>query len=196
MSNCGSSCAASCAASNAAMVGALAAGTAAREAEEAKERRLSQIGKDQVLIQTKMSVDSVGNTIFKRWDNWCYKDGKIFEKRSKESYYVNLFVIVFALTGLVLFVFWLIVIHTLGWLDYLPLDMVSGLIVSAIVGLMAVLFSKPTEEEINKEIDYIRISNLKNKTTVLIKVYTSDGYRNIDDDEILKISERIEPIKE
>ena len=52
----------------------LAIGIAMRESERTKQRRLSNVGRDQVLIETKMGADSVGNVIANCWENtnWYY----------------------------------------------------------------------------------------------------------------------------
>lgn len=168
----------------------LAIGMNMMEAEKTKQRRLSNMGKDQVLIETKMSGDAVGNAISKLWDNWYYKEGKIYQKRGEIPFNGGVFLRISFLTGIGLLLFWVIFVEITEWIESIPLDRGSGFIVSVIVGLLFGIIIGFTDDEI----DYIRITTLKNTTAVLIKIYDSDGYRNIDDDDILQISEQIKPI--
>lgn len=172
----------------AAMSATLSAANSARRAEEARERRLRNKGNDEIYFITNKSIDNVGERIAKKYGNWYYKDGAIYETHPNFS--IGTFFMALFIGGSVAWILLMLgaVVYTSitnNWdLDF-PMN-TNGVIVSAIIGLflgilLGLLFGG------DSEVDYVSLTKEGNKTRVLLTVYDSNGYRNFHEDEIHNI---------
>lgn len=173
----------------------VAMAAAERERAENERRRKSRMGNDQVLFETKKGIDEIGNEIADIYRNWYYKseEGSIY-RTSRGIFGWGSFV-----GGLVsmiaIEIFYFIFLVSMVCTDYrdrdlcigtwYPIDAIFSAWLAIGVGILVGFVLHPVDTEVS----YIRLTETKHGTRVLIKIYSSDGYRNIDDDELIKIEE-------
>jgi hypothetical protein len=163
----------------------LAIGEMRRAEEEAKGRRKANMGQDQIVIETKLSIEKAGKAIAAIYTNWMYRDEEIVYSGNRGYSFgiaVAVSIIVFFLLSA-----WCIVSYGHDDIRYTLTAFESAGIVTAagiVCGFLG--FFKDDYETV----EYIRLSEIKRGgTRILIKVYDDDGRRNIDEDSILKIQE-------
>jgi len=153
--------------------------------ERARQRRMKVMGKDQILLKVKKSIDEAGEAIASTFSNWYYKDGRIYQKREYPFDFSG-FIIAAFLVGLGLFIAWFVWCWDEIECNF-PFSLRSGFLVTLFIGL-CVGFRFGFEDE---EVDYIRLTESNKHTLVLIKIYDEDGCRNIDDDQIQLILDNL-----
>ena len=155
----------------------MATGQALEEEEErGRQRRMSQMGQDQILIKSKADKGRVLEAIASTYNNWFASKGKIYQKGERKISW-SIVAIVSGTTFVIAGLLWWALLK-LAYFDWWVL-----LIGSIAVGIFASYRLSGLSEEIN----YIRVSTIGNETAVLIKKYDNDGYRNIDEDELESI---------
>lgn len=153
---------------------------AGRESEKSRRRRLSQMGEDQILLHVKADVGKVAQTVADTFLNWKVKDGQIYEK---DEYPINIgwFFGGFITTLLAIWFFQSVIMDiNPKWPSIILISIIGGIALGRTM--------------INNIVDHIHIGTLKDYTTVRIQKFDSDGYRNINEDEILRIVEDLEDL--
>jgi len=174
------------AASTAAMA-AVVASNNAREEAEAEERRNRNKGHDQIYFESDYSGDRTGREIAKVF-KWKWENNTLWKPKPRfnwSAFFISLFVMAFVLAFIGIFLemssdrycydIFCGFSHAWIMLFAIPLALFMALLLGG-----------------DSSIDYITINEYEKKTYVLIKVYDSDGYRNVDDDKIHLIRNRIE----
>jgi hypothetical protein len=156
--------------------------TTAIIAEEDEQRRRSCMGLDQQLVKSKYSVDETLEKIAGTYEGGYVKNGEMKQKNKNDLSLTFFFI--FGFIGVIAaFIF---VPPSSSWdLMGVCLDIVIGGIVAVISGIIGVTI------KLEGEIKHIKVFTEKNETMVLLKVYNSEGYRSLDEDEILCIKNAI-----
>ena len=173
----------------------LAIGAMLAESEKEKGMRQSHIGKDQVLIRIKAKKEEVLNTLAKTFDNWYIsgRDGGLYRK-SNTLFEWTTAIVGFILTGLVSgiaeVIWWSFQPGAWSWNSSNPYNpWVFGAIVGGIV-FVILGFSGARDTRI----DYIRVKGDGDYTTTLLKIYDSEGYRNLDEDDLHLILKQLDTV--
>lgn len=174
--------------STAAMAGATVAmetAIIAEQEEEDEQRRKSHMGNDQLLIETTLSVDTVGEKVASVFKNWYYKDYNICRKRNSKFDFGMAFLclflsmIIFATMFILLWVF-----------NIFSTDINTSIFISIAVSIIIAIICGIESAKTDDVVDWINISQSKNgNARILIKIYTSDGYRNINEDDLQDIKD-------
>jgi hypothetical protein len=157
------------------------------ENEKSRNRRLSNIGSDQLLLKVKCSKDKVGNALKNMYSNWDYKNGVL--SRTGELHFSWFgFFIAGGLVGLVLFMAYSLWELSLNYSQSVPswFNWINSIILT---GILSGIFGYYTYDN---EISNVQLDESNGYTNVLIKVYDGDGYRNYDKNEISKIVDILE----
>ncbi len=163
----------------------------AHERGEARNRRLSVRGVDQVLWLVKSDEDRVLETIANTFEGGYVKDGQVCIRHNSifsGGWAVGGFILVASILFILEFVVFKAFSSTIcgtsySWGCSLPFDINIASIISVVVAIVFGFYGGRLDEEI----DYINVSNIGNETSVLIDKYTSEGYRNIDEDALMRI---------
>jgi hypothetical protein len=165
------------------------------ETEKSKGRRMANRGQDQIFLKIKYSMENVGKEIASVYDNWKFKDGNIYI--TSNPFDVFAFIISFIVIGFLVWLVFLMLGPSLFGCQYyfncdIPIEywFYGIAITSALSGFITYLLCRGDDE-----LDYIKLGMSGEYTTVLIKKFDSDGYRNLDDDDIDKIVTKLEALK-
>tara|TARA_Y100000310_G_scaffold339572_1_gene432627 strand:- start:63 stop:578 length:516 start_codon:yes stop_codon:yes gene_type:complete len=156
----------------------------AQRAEEARKRRMSVRGKDELYIETDKSSEYIGNKLASHFEGWYYKDGSIWQK---EPYFdIGSFGLGVILFGFILHLIWAIKTSNwfkIGYFEYIKTEFGAiSLSIAIVLTILTGFFSW------DSKIDYIKLG----KNYVLFKIYDGRGYRNIHEDELDNMLKAIE----
>jgi len=160
-------------------------------AERSKSRKISEEGKDQILLLVKAPVDKVGDAVATLFNNWEYQKGKLIGQ-----YPLNFSITGAAIVGSIASVVIFIILisldtHYQGLGTGFPGGLVGAIALTIAIGIAGeIILDHPHSEEIN----YMKIRTLKEYTTVLIKRYDEGGNRNIDEDDLSRLVEILESV--
>ena len=169
---------------------------AAEQAAEDRKRRISHEGHDQILLKIHGEINPVGEAIASLYDNWMWDAESEEVQINKGRHFAwgtafGIWMLV-ALGLFILYIAWSSLFNCPTWEDscHPPYDFIGGIAISIIAGIAvgAIGFASDDIESI----DYIRVDSASDHVTVLIKKYTDEGYRTIDDDEISNLFDRLE----
>ena len=177
---------------NPAIAGATMAATSmmiAREEEDNKKRRFRNIHgetKDQIFLKFSEPKERVLKRLNDYYGTDDENDGALIYKNNNKfnakAFFISFAVAFFVILGIQ----W--IIAEASW-DYNTtvnffnvIDLIGGLVVGI---FFALILNRDTE------IDYIKVGTRKGQTTVLIKKYDSEGYRNIDEDDLDELLETL-----
>ena len=152
----------------------------ARLAEQARKRRMENKGHDQVFIKFRDSKKKVGDKVAKLRSNWVFNGEKIIRNKEGLGMDWGVFLGVGLLAALILSMGWVVYISLCNFVCDSPIGLVHGFF---IVSGIATIFGVVAGSE-NYAIDWIRISRERDITSLLVKIYNSEGHRNIDEDEL------------
>jgi hypothetical protein len=159
--------------------------------ERSKGRRISEEGKDQVLLLIKAPVEKVGEAIATLLDNWEYQKGKLIGHYPL-NFGVTGAAIIGAVAGTVIFISLIFLDnHYNGLGTGFPGGLIGAAIATIAIGIAGeIILDRPHSAEIS----YIKIGSSKEYTTVLIKKYDGNGDRNLDEDDLLRLVEVLESV--
>jgi len=152
------------------------------EIQESKQRRFSHMGRDQMVIETTDPIEVATEKIAGLYKEWYVKNAEVYEK--KDSNYSPEAAIVFGFIAILAVTVWYAIDH---WHYPLSAWDTVGLLcgITFISGFLGIFLG-------DNPIEYIRFSSTdKDLTRILIKIYDSDGRRNLDDDDLLKIKDML-----
>lgn len=158
------------------------ASVAAKNERESKERRLDNMGKDQIYIETTMLKEKIEKHILNVMgkDYYYFNDGELYERKSR-----------FSKGG---FIWGVLGFVAFGWMVIMFLDMLMSwdfsfklLWLSIPLGIVGG-FMAGGDDIIN----YIQIKEDDKERGVLIDIYDGAGHRNIDEFTLKKLFQGIE----
>lgn len=162
------------------IAGGLAVGLMMQENAKSTARRKCHLGEDQVLIKSKRKANSLLRDIAGMYENWFGEENKLMRKKNKFN--IGGF---FGFFGGMLFLWFSVYIISMmiGGYDYEFFTNWTIVIFSTILISFLGGFLTGGDEEV----DYIEIEDLGKERLIQLKVYNEDGYRNLDNKDILKI---------
>ena len=179
------------------VVAGMVAMQAAQEEEEAKHRRKSHMGHDQILIKSKLPVDKMGECIAGTFNNWRWEDGDIMRdprnKKSPSKLTTHFAAYAAIIYGIVIAVqngirYYTSTQYYNPWsLDLMP----NGISIICLIVMLGILSWSNVTDNASRTLDYIRISKIPGGSKVLLKIYDDDGERNLDEDELDEIITQI-----
>lgn len=151
-----------------------------RTQRENKERRFRNI-ETETNDQIYLKFDKSKEIILKRLHRFLGTDGEedgILFKNPKKKFSLTKFIITFIITFLLIYgTMWIFKDWDKSISFFNTYTVIGGFIVGLIAGFI----------NLRKEIDYIKIGTNNHKTTVIIKKFDSEGYRNIDEDDLERL---------
>lgn len=166
-----------------------------REEAEGKARRKSHMGADQVMLETRKGINTIGKEIASAYDNWYYNtdEEQIYQRKWSVFRFMGalLGASVVALFLVIYFVVVIVGICT-DWRGeeacraaWFPFDLFSASGLCIGLGIITGFVLHP----VDTPVEYIRLSESDRGTRILLKIYDSDGRRNLDEDTIADITE-------
>jgi len=167
-----------------------------REEAEGKARRKSHMGADQIVLETRKGIDTIGEKIAEMYTNWYYNKEReqIYRHERKMFGFLGaaLGTSVIALCLIIYFFIVEVAICT-DWRNdscnaaWYPFDFFSGAMLCIGIGILVGFVLHP----VDMPIEYIRLSESQKGTRILLKVYDDKGRRNLDEDTISDIKEML-----
>jgi len=142
-----------------------------------------EVSDGHIYLKTTDSYEKVGEAIAEEFSNWSYnkEDNKIYQRDDNRKHYLILTAILFITGGIMLFI-------------YLP----AGVVL--LIGLILIFLIWGEPKDIQEPIDFITIYELYSKpqpdelpyrTHINITIFDDEGERNLTNEDITSISERI-----